>query len=41
MKNHQSYPTNSKPFPEVNGIFVRKKNQWYRYEKKEMKREKR
>ena len=36
MKKHQSYPTGSKPFPEVNGIFVQKtrKNQRYRYEKK-------
>jgi alpha-galactosidase/6-phospho-beta-glucosidase family protein len=36
MKKHQSYPTGSKPFLEVNGIFVQKtrKNQRYRYEKK-------
>jgi hypothetical protein len=36
MKKHQSHPTGSKPFPEVNGTFVQKtrKNQGYRYEKK-------
>jgi hypothetical protein len=41
MKKHQSYPTGSKPFPEVNGIFVQKtrKNQGYIYEKKMEKKE--
>jgi hypothetical protein len=35
MKNHQSHPTNSKSFPEVNGTFVQKtrNNQRYRYKK--------
>ena len=33
MKNHQSHPTGSKPFLEVNGTFVQKirKNHGYRY----------
>ncbi|KAG5253315.1 Retrovirus-related polyprotein from transposon [Salix suchowensis] len=40
MKNHQSHPTGSKPFPEVNGTFVQKtrKNQGYRYGKGQWKR---
>ena len=35
MKNHQSHPTGSKPFPKVNGTCVqkRRKNQGYRYGK--------